>query len=38
MSYEGYSQVICKNGHFSSIPEDYGMNANPKCHCLLLRT
>lgn len=33
MSYEGYSQVICKNGHLSSIPEDYGMNLNPKCHC-----
>lgn len=25
MSYEGYSQCICINGHFTNIPESYGM-------------
>ena len=31
MSYEGYVQCVCKNGHFFSHPETYGGNSEVGC-------
>lgn len=32
MSYEGYEQVLCKNGHLEQIPAPWWSNEY-KCHC-----
>jgi hypothetical protein len=32
MSYEGYTQVLCKKGHYSEEPDDFSGD-EWKCHC-----
>lgn len=33
MSYEGYSQHICRKGHYYTCPVDYGGGQSDRCSC-----
>jgi hypothetical protein len=35
MSYEGYYQAICQNGHYQCIPENYG---GPHSPCMICKS
>lgn len=32
MSYEGYEQWICENGHYQTGSDRYHLTVEPKCH------
>jgi hypothetical protein len=31
MSYEGYFQALCENGHYNQFPELYDSDSSPEC-------
>lgn len=33
MSYEGYEQQICVNGHYQTGPDSWHIEDEAKCHC-----
>jgi hypothetical protein len=33
MSYSGYTEYLCENGHYHTADDNYGCNVLPKCLC-----